>query len=60
MTVLLVIGCIVAVSLTIDLFLVRVWLARQRRQNNEFIFGSCQYDGEKSRRAVESESGFVG
>ena len=60
MTVLLVIGCIVAVSLTIDLFLVRIWLLRQRRESNEFIFGSCQYDGEKAQRAVEGESGFVG
>ena len=60
MTVVLVIGCIVAVSLTIDLFLVRKKLLRQQRENSEIIFRSCQYDVEKTHQAVERESGFVG
>ena len=60
MTVVWVIGCIVAVSATIDLFLVRKRLLRLQRENSDIIFRSWQYDAENAHPAVERESGLVG
>jgi hypothetical protein len=53
MTVLWVVGCAVAVSLVIELFLGRTWLLRQRREHNETIFQSRQYGSQDSRGREE-------